>query len=82
MLFQQDSSRSHTSVVAMAKIKELKFKSLPYPSHLPEVAPIDLYLFTNVKNGSVVKVLLMAIISAVSYTHLDVYKRQVFWDTR
>ena len=33
----------------MAKVHELRFKLLPYPSYSPDLAPSDFFLFPNLK---------------------------------
>jgi histone-lysine N-methyltransferase SETMAR len=45
----QDNSPVHTSVIAMAKIYELKFELLPHAPYSPDLAPSDYFLFPNLK---------------------------------
>ncbi|GFV30199.1 mariner Mos1 transposase [Trichonephila clavipes] len=49
ILFHQDNAPSHTSVVAMAKIHELRFKLLDHPPYSPDLAPSDSFLFLHLK---------------------------------
>ena len=39
----------HTSVIAMARINELKFKLLPQAPYSPDSAPSDYFLIPNLK---------------------------------
>ncbi|XP_023220365.1 histone-lysine N-methyltransferase SETMAR-like [Centruroides sculpturatus] len=50
VLFHQDNAPVHTSVIAMAKINELRFKLLPHAPYSPDLAPSDYFLFPNLKN--------------------------------
>ena len=49
VLFHQDNAPSHPIIVALAKMKEFKFELLPHWPYLPYLAPIDFYLFPNLK---------------------------------
>ena len=49
VLFHQDNAPVHTSVIAMAKINELKFELLPHAPYSPDLAPSDYHLFPNLK---------------------------------
>jgi len=49
ILFHQDNAPSHTSVVAMAKIHELRFELLDHPPYSPDLAPSDFFLFPHLK---------------------------------
>ena len=49
MLFHQDNAAVHTSVIAMAKINDLKFKWLPHAPYSPDLTPSNYSLFTNRK---------------------------------
>jgi histone-lysine N-methyltransferase SETMAR len=49
ILFHQDNAPVHTSVIAMAKINELKFELLPHAPYSPDLAPSDYFLFPNSK---------------------------------
>ena len=55
VLLQEDNALVHISVIAMAKINELKIKLLPHAPYSPDLALSDYFLFLNLKNGSVVK---------------------------
>ena len=48
-LFHQDNAPIHKSVIAMAKINELKFKLLPHAPYSPDLGPSDYFLFPNLK---------------------------------
>ena len=49
MLFHQDNALVHISIIAMAKINELKFKLLPHAPYSPDLAPSDYFLFPILK---------------------------------
>ena len=49
VVFHQDNARVHTCVVAMAKFHELRYELLPHPPYPPDVAPLDYFLFPNLK---------------------------------
>lgn len=49
ILFHHDNAPAHTSIVAMAKINDLKFELMPHPPYSPDLAPSDYYLFPNLK---------------------------------
>ena len=49
VLFYQDNAPVHTSVIAMVKINKCKLKLLPYAPYSPDLAPLDYFLFTNLK---------------------------------
>ena len=49
VLFHQDNAPVRTSVIAMAKINELKFKLLPRAPYPIDSAPLDYFLFPNLK---------------------------------
>ena len=53
VFFRQNNAPIHTSVIAMAKINELKFKLLFHlvfhTSYSPDLAPSDFLLFSNLK---------------------------------
>lgn len=51
ILFHQDNAPAHTSIVAMAKIHELRFQLLDHPPYSPDLAPSDFFLFTNLKTA-------------------------------
>ena len=51
ILFHQDNAPSHTSVVAMAKIHELRFELLDHPPYSPDLAPSDFFLFPKLKTA-------------------------------
>ena len=49
VLFHLDNAPVHTSVIAIAKINEVKFTLLPHAPYLPNLAPSDYFLFPNLK---------------------------------
>ncbi|GFX07664.1 mariner Mos1 transposase [Trichonephila clavipes] len=49
ILFCQDKAPSHTSMVAMAKIHELRFELLDHPPYSPDLAPSDFFLLPHLK---------------------------------
>ena len=49
MLFHQDIAPIHASVIAVAKINELKFELLPHAPCSSDLAPSDYFLFPNLK---------------------------------
>ena len=49
IIFHQDNARVHTSVLTMAKFKELNYELLDHPAYSPDLAPSDYYLFPNLK---------------------------------
>ncbi|GFT35473.1 mariner Mos1 transposase [Trichonephila clavipes] len=48
-LFCQDNAIAPKSVIAMTKINECKFELLPHASYSPDLAPLDYFLFSNLK---------------------------------
>ncbi|GFY46339.1 mariner transposase [Trichonephila inaurata madagascariensis] len=51
VLFPEDNAHSHKSVIAISKIKELKFELLPHASCSPDLAPPVHFLFPILKKG-------------------------------
>ncbi|GFY15494.1 mariner transposase [Trichonephila clavipes] len=49
VLFYQDNVPAYKSIIAMAKINELKLEFLPHSLYSPYLAPSDYYLFPNLK---------------------------------
>jgi len=49
IIFHQDNARVHTSVLTMAKFKQLNYELLEHPAYSPDLAPSDYYLFPNLK---------------------------------
>ena len=49
MLFYQDNAPVNTSVIAITKINELKFKLLSHAPYLPDLAATDYFLFPKLK---------------------------------
>lgn len=49
VLFHQDNAPAHNSMVAMAKLHQLRYELLPHPPYSPDLAPSDFFLFPNLK---------------------------------
>ena len=49
MLFHQENAPAHTSLIAMAKINELRFQLLFHPPYSPDLAPCVYRLLPNLK---------------------------------
>lgn len=49
IIFHQDNAPAHTSMIAMAKLHELRYELLPHPPYSPDLAPSDYFLFPNLK---------------------------------
>ncbi|XP_076258312.1 uncharacterized protein LOC143195215 [Rhynchophorus ferrugineus] len=49
MLLHQDNAPCYKSVKTMAKIHELGFELLPHPPYSPDLAPIDHFMFSDLK---------------------------------
>ena len=49
VLFHQDNAPAHSSVVAMATIRDCGFQLVPHPPYSPDLAPSDFHLFPNLK---------------------------------
>lgn len=49
LLFHYDNASPHTSLVAMSKIKDLRFELFPHPPFSLDLPPSDCYLFSNLK---------------------------------
>ena len=47
LLYHHENALVHTSVIAMAKINELKFKLLPHVPYSSYLTPSDHFLFLN-----------------------------------
>lgn len=50
VLFHQGSAPPHTSLVAMATIRNCGFEIVTYPPDLPVLAPFDFHLSHEMKN--------------------------------
>lgn len=55
MLFRQINAPAHKSVVAMAKINEIRFELLPHASYSPDLIPRIIFWSQTWQNGSTVK---------------------------
>lgn len=49
VLFHQDNTPVHTSLVAMAKLNNYDFELIPHPQYSPDLAPSSYFLFPNMK---------------------------------
>ena len=50
VIFRQDNSRPHTSLVTRKKLLELGWEVMPHLSYIPDLAPSDNYLFRSLQN--------------------------------
>lgn len=50
-MFQQDSIRSHTSLMTRSRLRELGLKIILHSPYRPDIAPIDYYLLPYVASG-------------------------------
>ena len=51
VLLLPDNAPVHNSQVAMAAATKCSFKDGPHPPYSPELAPLDFYLFPNLKTN-------------------------------
>jgi histone-lysine N-methyltransferase SETMAR len=49
ILFHHDNAPTYFSGVVAAKLMELGFQLVPHPPYSPDLAPLDYYLFPNMK---------------------------------
>jgi transposase len=49
IIFHQDNAPAHKSVLAMGKLRELRYELLEHPAYCPDLAPYDVYLFPKLK---------------------------------
>jgi [histone H3]-lysine36 N-dimethyltransferase SETMAR len=49
VLYRQDNALCHKSIKTTAKLHELCYELLPHPPYSPDLAPIDLFLFADLK---------------------------------
>ena len=49
VLLQQDNARVHTCKVAMDAVERNGYEFIPHPAYLPDLAPSDFFLFSNLK---------------------------------
>ena len=49
VLFHHDNAPAHTSVIATAKLFDLRYEILSHPPYSPDLAPSDYFLFPNMK---------------------------------
>ena len=50
VIFHQDNSRPHTSLVTRNKLLGLGWEVMPYPPYSPDLAPSDYHLFRSFQN--------------------------------
>jgi histone-lysine N-methyltransferase SETMAR len=48
-IFHHDNSPAHKSVLAMGKLRDLRYKLLEHPPYSPDLAPSDFDLFPKLK---------------------------------
>jgi len=48
-IFHQDNAPANKSVLAMGKLRDLRYELLEHPPHCPDLAPSDFYLFPKLK---------------------------------
>ena len=48
-LYHHDNAPAHSSMIAQAKLHEIKFEMVPQPPYSPDLSPSDFYLFPNLK---------------------------------
>ena len=49
VLLQQDNARVDACKVAMDTVERNGYELIPHPAHLPDLAPSDFFLFSNLK---------------------------------
>ena len=50
-LLQQDNARVNTCKVAMDAVERNGYELIPHPAYSPDLAPSDVFLFSNLKKG-------------------------------
>ncbi|GFV67472.1 histone-lysine N-methyltransferase SETMAR [Trichonephila clavipes] len=50
VVFHQDNTRPHTSLVIHQKLLQLEWDTMPHPPYSPDLAPSDYYLFRSFQN--------------------------------
>ncbi|GFW01849.1 histone-lysine N-methyltransferase SETMAR [Trichonephila clavipes] len=50
VVFHQDNTRPHTSLVTRQKLLQLEWDTMPHPPYSPDMAPSDHYLFQSLQN--------------------------------
>ena len=51
ILLQQDNARVYTCKIAMDAAERNGYELIPHPAFSPDLAPIDYFLFLNLKKG-------------------------------
>lgn len=51
VLFHHDNAPAHTSVLAMATIRDCGYELVPHPPYSPDLAPSDFHLFPKMKKA-------------------------------
>ena len=49
ILLQQDNARIHTCKIAIDAVERNGYELIPHPAYSPDLAPIDCFLFPNLK---------------------------------
>ena len=49
VLLHQDNASVHKSIIAMAAVHDCGFTLLDHPPYSPDLAPLDYFLFPNMK---------------------------------
>ena len=49
VLLHQDNAPAHKSLVAMSTVHDCGFELIDHPPHSPDLAPLDYFLFPNLK---------------------------------
>ena len=88
-VLQHDNVPAHASLLVINYLVKNNTTVLPHPSYSPDLAPPDFFLFLKLKATLIglcfetMKEIKknseeqLSVITTVSYTHLDVYKRQI-----
>ena len=51
IIFHQDNARPHVSLMTRQKLLQLDWEVLIHPPYLPDIAPLDFYLFRSLQNS-------------------------------
>jgi histone-lysine N-methyltransferase SETMAR len=49
IIFHHDNAPTHKSVLAMGKLRDLRYELLEHPPYSPDLAPSNFYLFPKLK---------------------------------
>ena len=50
VIFPQDNTRAHTSLVTRKELLELGWEVMPHPPYSPDLAPSNYHLFRSLQN--------------------------------